>query len=299
MAFVARHTITFLCDMMRYAGFDPASALCAVDLAPESELPELIPAEAATRFVHEVVRAGRIGSAFEATEALRMRSGFLAILSHELRTPLNGVVGFADALSSTELSPTQRDLLAQLRASADSMSAVIDDLMALSETQGDPPRMLIPPPIDEPTSRERISVRPPPAIARSAREGDEALPRALVVDDIAANRIVASKLMERMGFEVDTASNGSEAVEALRKQTYSLVLMDCLMPVMDGYDAARMIREYEDSIGRRTPIVAVSANALAQDRDRCFESGMDDFVAKPLRGAVLETVIFCWCAHVA
>lgn len=299
MAFVARHTITFLCDMMRYAGFDPASALRAVDLGPEGELPELVPAETATRFVHEVVRAGRIGSAFEATEALRMRSGFLAILSHELRTPLNGVVGFADALSSTDLSPTQRDLLDQLRASADAMTAVIDDLMSLSEAQGEAPRMIIPPPIDEPPSRERISVRPPPVIDLAPREGDEALPRALVVDDIAANRIVASKLMERMGFEVDTASNGSEAVEALRKQTYSLVLMDCLMPVMDGYDAARAIRDYEDSIGRRTPIVAVSANALAQDRERCFESGMDDFVAKPLRGAVLETVISRWCAHVA
>lgn len=285
--------------MMRYAGFDPASALRAVDLGLEADLPEMVAAERATRFVHEVVRAGRIGGAFEATEALRMRSGFLAILSHELRTPLNGVVGFADALSSTDLSPAQRELLEQLRASADAMSAVIDDLMALSETQGEVPRMIIPPPIDEPGELKRISVRPPPILDLGEREGDEVHPRALVVDDIAANRIVASKLMERMGFEVDTAANGSEAVEALRQQTYSLVLMDCLMPVMDGYEAARMIREYEDAIGRRTPIVAVSANALAQDRDRCFESGMDDFVAKPLRGAVLETVISRWCAHVA
>jgi CheY-like chemotaxis protein len=292
MTFVARRTIHFLCDMMRYAGLDPAAALVEVGLGDETALPEVIPADVAGRFIHEVVRRAGIGDAFNAAEALRLRAGFLAILSHELRTPLNGVVGFAEALASTDLTPAQRELVARLRTSADEMSSVLDGLLGLGEAREVRGPMIIPPAVDE-GARDEIAAGEVEVAAETEA------PRVLVVDDIAANRLVATRLVERMGFEVDTASNGSEAVEALRQRRYSLVLMDCLMPVMNGWDAARQIREYEESIGRRTPIVAVSANALADDRERCFESGMDDFVAKPLRGAVLETVISRWCANVA
>jgi CheY-like chemotaxis protein len=296
MAVVARRTISFLCDMMRYAGLEPASALQAVGLGAEDTLPDAIPSETASRFIHEVVRAGGIGGAFEAAEALRLRSGFLAILSHELRTPLNGVVGFAEALATTELTPEQRGMVEQLRASADAMTVVLDDLLGLSEAPGVARPAIIPPPMSEAHAHEGDDARD---AGTPAVEGDGEPPRVLVVDDIAANRLVASRLVERLGFEVDTATNGSEAVEALRQRRYSLVLMDCLMPVMNGFDAARAIREYEESTGRHTPIVAVSANALSYDRERCFEAGMDDFVEKPVRGAALETVISRWCVRAA
>lgn len=294
MTVVARRTIHFLCDMMRYAGLDPEAALVEVGLGVEATLPEAIPADVAGRFIHEVVRRAGIGDAFNAAEALRLRAGFLAMLSHELRTPLNGVVGFAEALESTDLTPAQRELVARLRTSADEMSSVLDGLLGLGEAREARAPVMLPPAVEE-GARDDLAAEEGAGAAVTETDA----PRVLVVDDIAANRLVATRLVERMGFEVDTASNGSEAVEALRRRRYSLVLMDCLMPVMNGWDAAREIREYEESIGRRTPIVAVSANALADDRERCFESGMDDFVAKPLRGAVLETVISRWCANVA
>ncbi len=102
------------------------------------------------------------------------------------------------------------------------------------------------------------------------------------------------RLLERLGCAVVTAVSGQESIELLREISCDLVLMDCRMPGMDGFEATAAIRELEAASGRRIPIVAVTANALEGDRERCLQAGMDDYVAKPIGMADLRAVLERW-----
>jgi CheY-like chemotaxis protein len=116
--------------------------------------------------------------------------------------------------------------------------------------------------------------------------------RVLLVEDNAINRLVATEMLARLRVPFDCASDGVEALERLAAQAYDLVLMDCLMPRLDGYAATERWRDQEALEGRaRTPIVALTANASADDRQRCADSGMDDFIGKPLRLAQLASIV--------
>jgi len=120
-------------------------------------------------------------------------------------------------------------------------------------------------------------------------------PRVLVVEDHAVNRMLATRLLARLGCEVEFAENGRIACERTAKQSYDLIFMDCQMPEMDGYEATRAIREREQDGARRTPIVALTANAMSQDRARCLEAGMDDYITKPYASADFERTLQRWC----
>ncbi len=103
----------------------------------------------------------------------------------------------------------------------------------------------------------------------------------LVVEDDRVNSLLARKMLEFIGMNVEVVSNGKEAVEAFVPGKYSAILMDMQMPVMDGIDATLRIREIDTASGTHVPILALTANALQRDRDRCFAAGMDDFITKP------------------
>jgi len=120
---------------------------------------------------------------------------------------------------------------------------------------------------------------------------EPAVPRglALVAEDNAINQIVATKLMEKLGFRVDVVEDGGGAVEAATRVDYDVILMDCHMPEMDGFEATRRIRAQQT--GHRTPIIALTAAAMAEDRERCLHAGMDDYLAKPLQPKALAEVI--------
>jgi CheY-like chemotaxis protein len=100
-------------------------------------------------------------------------------------------------------------------------------------------------------------------------------------------------LLERLGYRVDVVANGLEAIEALSRINYDLVLMDCQMPEMDGISATTRIRTSEGS-SRRIPIIAMTADAFPGDRDRCLAAGMNDFLSKPVELDRLEAVIERW-----
>jgi signal transduction histidine kinase/CheY-like chemotaxis protein len=118
--------------------------------------------------------------------------------------------------------------------------------------------------------------------------------RILIVEDNAINLKVTRMQLQRLGVRVlDVAANGVEAVALVQRMSYDLVLMDCQMPQMDGFEAARRIREYERG-GARTPIVAMTANAMNGDRERCLQSGMDDYISKPSTQAQLEVMLRAW-----
>jgi CheY-like chemotaxis protein len=98
-------------------------------------------------------------------------------------------------------------------------------------------------------------------------------------------------MLQEFDCQVEVVEHGRAAVEALSRSHYDLVLMDCQMPEMDGYEATREIRRREEQGAARTPIVAMTAHALPGDREKCLEVGMDDFVAKPIRKDTLAEVI--------
>ena len=123
-----------------------------------------------------------------------------------------------------------------------------------------------------------------------------ARPRLLVVEDNAVNQRVAVRLLERLGYSADVTGNGLEAVAALARISYAAVLMDCHMPEMDGYQAAAEIRRMEGGT-RHTPIIAMTAGAMQNDRTRCLAAGMDDYIAKPVRPEDLGAALRRWISQ--
>jgi signal transduction histidine kinase/ligand-binding sensor domain-containing protein/CheY-like chemotaxis protein len=117
--------------------------------------------------------------------------------------------------------------------------------------------------------------------------------RVLVVEDNAVNRDVARGLLEGLGCQVDVAADGAEALDAWEQTLYDVVLMDCQMPHVDGYEATRRVRAGEGS-GRRTPIIGLTASAMKGDRERCLAAGMDDYLPKPVRPGDLEAILHRW-----
>jgi CheY-like chemotaxis protein len=116
----------------------------------------------------------------------------------------------------------------------------------------------------------------------------------LVAEDNAVNRMVAEGILKRLGCRVVVAADGEEAVRGVRSEPPDLVLMDCQMPRMDGYQATREIRRL-DGGAASVPIVAMTAHAMDGDREKCIDAGMNDYVAKPVKIAVLRDVLARWC----
>src|SRR6185436_19429989 len=120
--------------------------------------------------------------------------------------------------------------------------------------------------------------------------------RVLVAEDNTVNQKVARGELQKLGYSADVAGNGLEVIEALQRQPYDLIFMDCQMPEMDGYEATRRIREMERTgpPQQRAPavhIIAMTANAMKGDREKCLEAGMDDYVTKPIHRAELQKAI--------
>lgn len=120
--------------------------------------------------------------------------------------------------------------------------------------------------------------------------------RLLLVEDTPVNREVALGMLELLGHHVDIATNGLKAVEAIARKPYDLVLMDCQMPVMDGFTATATIRTREQAAGKmpRLPIIALTAHAIEGDRERCLSAGMDDYLTKPYTLPQLQDFLARW-----
>ncbi|KPA18272.1 multi-sensor signal transduction multi-kinase [Candidatus Magnetomorum sp. HK-1] len=146
-------------------------------------------------------------------------------------------------------------------------------------------------PIDEKDLPEETSLCKVATIAEGIEDRYSA--NILLVEDNATNQYVSLKILRYFGCNVEIANNGKLAIEMLENKTYDLILMDCQMPVMNGYDAAKHIKKYH--IAKNTPIVAVTANAFKQDLDRCIACGMSDYLIKPIQQKTIAGILKKYC----
>ncbi|MDK2910456.1 MAG: two-component system, sensor histidine kinase and response regulator [Bacteroidales bacterium] len=141
-----------------------------------------------------------------------------------------------------------------------------------------------------PTSEQKEEVKEP-AHTKESQPTEKPM-HILLAEDNLVNQKVALMVIQKMGFTADVAPNGKVAVEKFSSNHYDLILMDIMMPEMDGLEATRMIREIEKQRGgKRTRIVALTANAMKDDKEKCFEAGLDDYISKPFKPADLERIV--------
>ncbi|MFT4604982.1 MAG: CheY-like chemotaxis protein [Rhodothermales bacterium] len=194
-------------------------------------------------------------------------------LGDEIRTALNGVMGVAGLLAATPLDPDQTDYLQTIRSGGDDILGLIERLVQVSKPTS-------------PTALASVSAHAARGAAQNLRNGR----RLLLVEDNLINRRVIMRLLENLGHTVHTACDGREACEAIKNQDFDLVFMDIQMPIMDGLQATRFIREHIQK-DRQPWVVALTAVVLPEDKSDCMDAGADDFLSKPVRADHLQEAI--------
>ncbi len=159
--------------------------------------------------------------------------------------------------------------------------------------QGSTFRLKLPLPLADPAQLPAEGVALVAGFGEGGREGAASKARILLVEDNPVNEHIVRVMVERAGHTVVSVSDGLRAVEQFEKEHFDAILMDCQMPVMDGYQSAGEIRKREQS-GRHTPIIALTASAMKGERERCLAAGMDDFLSKPVELAELSRVLTDW-----
>ena len=151
------------------------------------------------------------------------------------------------------------------------------------------------------TANLQVTAAVPYAVVATV-DGNEDLKldaKILMVEDNPVNQMVAQKMLEKIGLKATIANNGIEALQCLDQESFDLVLMDCQMPEMDGFDATREIRKLDIKAldQKHLPVVAMTANVMSGDRERCLEVGMDDYIGKPVQRDQLATVLKKWLVN--
>jgi CheY-like chemotaxis protein len=164
------------------------------------------------------------------------------------------------------------------RCQALGVAAAVTKPVRISELAGAISKMILP---------RSVRMAPSPRAAVPPDKAARKPLRILLTEDNLVNQKVARRILEKEGHTVRVCQNGREAVDAIREDSFDLIIMDIQMPVMDGYEAATAIREWERFSGRHTPILALTARALKGDRERCIAAGMDGYVTKPIRPQTL------------
>jgi CheY-like chemotaxis protein len=143
--------------------------------------------------------------------------------------------------------------------------------------------------------RSHQNLKAAPALTTNdAAKAPDTVKLILVADDNKTSQLVTVLQLKQLGYVGHTVNNGREAVDAALKTPYSLILMDCQMPDVDGFEATGIIRHTESEIGRHTPIIGLTAQAMEGDRERCLQAGMDDYLSKPATLERLKNLVDSW-----
>ncbi len=221
----------------------------------------------------------------EIERANRQRLELFGLLNREIRTPLAGLLGVASLLRRLDLDEAAADYAATIEACGTEVMGLLNEALRLADLS--PQELDAAVALRQKNARSldmRATAPEPPRDMQTTLElsARHPRPRVLVVEDNLINQKVARKHLERAGVDVEIANDGHEALAALERERYALVLMDCEMPGCDGYTATRELRRRERKSGaKRQPVIALTASWLPEERLRCFECGMDDFLAKP------------------
>jgi CheY-like chemotaxis protein len=235
------------------------------------------------RDVTSRVEAERARAAAEQHAAMaEARGKFLTDMSHELRTPLNAVIGFSELLAGAGLAADHAEHAGRVHDAGRRLAAIVNEMIRLSELEAwDAEPSFV---------RDDAAARPPgPATGRI----DASALRVLYVDDNENNLALVTAILAAQGVECHTADDGAQGLEAARSGDWSIILMDIQMPVMDGVEATRAIRGLPGPAGS-VPVIAVTANTLAEQLDAYAEAGMDDVIAKPVDMAELVAKVAAW-----
>ena len=140
------------------------------------------------------------------------------------------------------------------------------------------------------TLKRRETLEPVITMSNDSKRVSEK--KILLVEDNKTNQVVALALLKKFGYKADVANDGSEGIKALAKTDYDLVFMDCQMPIIDGFEATRRIRKGDaDVINPKVKIVAMTANAMSGDKERCLKAGMNDYISKPVQPKLLKEML--------
>lgn len=207
------------------------------------------------------------------------------INAEKLQEQISLALGIApnNELETTTAKPIQR--FSEFRSSSDADQVESRSLQKPSDIQTDSYMAKAP--------HQLRDITPVNLPASNAQKTNQQA-RALLVEDNQVNAKVAMRLLEKSGLQVDIAINGAEALKMIETKPYDLVFMDCQMPIMDGYEATGQIRINEQRSGQHIPIIAMTANAMAGDRQKCMDAGMDDYLSKPIKRDLLEEAIQRW-----
>ncbi|MEP0391685.1 MAG: response regulator [Erythrobacter sp.] len=205
--------------------------------------------------------------------ALAAKTRFLTDMAHEIRTPLNSLNGGLELLS--DASGAQSKDFQVVRQASDQLVEIASKL--IDQADGEAVEL------DAAGERESSSLVEPMHALEDA-------PRVLLAEDTESNRYVIERMLSSIGCKTVAVTNGVEAVEAMRNQTFDIVLMDVMMPIMDGEQATQAIRSLS-SPAARIPIIGVTAHSLQAERERLLSAGMTACLAKPVRREALETAI--------
>lgn len=210
----------------------------------------------------------------------------LGRLNHEIRTPMNGITGMSTMLKQTALTTEQTGFVKSiLRCSTDLMNALNNIFVTAgagvrNETNA-----------EKNTKEARVI-----SIDHLSEEFASAYPlRILVAEDDPMNQQMALMILKRLGYGSEIASNGQEVLEIVSEKKFDLILMDVQMPHMDGLEATRMIRL---CLASQPVIIAMTANALEGDREKCIASGMNDYISKPVHIEALVAKLQHWAEEV-
>ena len=215
------------------------------------------------------------------------KTRFLANMSHDIRTPINGILGMLTIIDTCRDNKDKMDdCLAKIDVSAKHLLSLVNDVLDMTKLERDTFTLE-----SKPFNLDRVCIE---AAEKTPPAGDLRGKRLLVVEDNELNMEIAEFMLKSTGAEVVPVFDGESAVKAYAQAapgTYQAILMDLMMPVMDGYAATRAIRSSGRPDAGTIPIIAMSANAYAEDVQKCLDAGMNAHISKPLyKDVMLETI---------